>query len=412
MVTNRVRGWIVARPQRPSLSSALAVLLICGVLLLQAGCQQSSSDMKSSVVKAEQTPATPEKAVAVAPTVSRESPTWNVAQETAVQPKPQTAGGAPKIEFKATTQDLGDIGPESTRATKFEFKNVGNAPLRVVNVRGCCGSVTRGVKPGQEFAPGESGALEVEYRTGNYPGPLVRNISMNTNDPEQPVANLRIKANVVYRITYSPNGVSLFLKKDNAGCSPITLKSTDGQPFSIAAFRTTANTLTAEFDPNVKATRFVLKLKADVQKLARNTRGQIVIALTHPECKSVTIPYDMTPEFSVTPQQLTLFNIRANQPVQRDLWITNNYGEDFDIDSVSSVKGTMKVLESKKTPGAPKADATGDNSEKTAARYQLKIEITPPVQQDNRSTLSDALEVRIRGGERLTIQCRGIYAAS
>ena len=404
MVENRAGKWIVACLRRSAFSLGVGVLLVCGILLLQVGCQQGASDTKSSVKQAEQAPP-------VASAVSKQPPAQNASQEAAVQAKALPAGKAPKIEFKASTQNFGDIGPETTHTTKFEFKNVGNAPLQILHVKSCCGSVTRGVTPGQEFAPGQSGALEVEYRAGNYPGPLVRNLSMDTNDPEQPVANLIIKANVVYRIEHSPSGLSLFLKRENAGCSPITVKSTDGQAFSIAGFRATANALTAEFDPAVKATQFVLKPKADVEKLARNTRGQVVIAMTHPECKSVTIPYDVTPEFSVTPQQFTLFNVQANQPIQRDLWIMSNYEEDFEIDKVSSQKGTMKVLESKKIPTA-EANVPAGTSAKVGARYQLRLEITPPVQEDNRSMLSDVLEVYIKGGEKLTVQCRGIYKAS
>jgi len=404
MVKNRAGKWIVACPWRSAFSLAVGVLSVCGILLLQIGCQQGASDTKSSVKQAEPVPP-------VASAVSQEPATQNVSQETAVQPKPQTAGGAAKIEFKTITQNFADIGPETTHTTKFEFKNVGNAPLQILGIKPCCGSVTRGVKPGQEFAPGQSGVLEVEYRAGNYPGPQSRSITMNTNDPEQPVVNLGIKMNVVYRIEHAPNGLSLFLKRENAGCSPITVKSTDGQPFSIAGFRSTANSLTAEFDPSAKATQFVITPKADMAKLARNTRGQVVIALTHPECKSVTIPYDVTPEFSITPQQFTLFNVKANQPIQRDLWIMSNYEEDFEIDKVSSQKGTMKVLESKKIPAA-EANVPAGTSAKVGARYQLRIEITPPVREDDRSILSDVLEVQIKGGEKVTVQCRGIYAAS
>jgi len=406
MVKNCVENWIVARCGKPSLSITLATLLACGVLLLQVGCQSGASDTKSSVAQAEQQPAPP-----VASAVSQEPPTQSVSQETAAQAKPQTAGGTPKLEFKAMAQNFGDIGPETTHTTKFEFKNVGDAPLRILGIKPCCGGVTRGVKAGQEFAPGQGGTLEVEYRAGNYPGPLSRSIILDTNDPDQPHASLAIKMNVVYRIEHSPKGLSLFLKKENGGCSAITVKSTDGQAFSIAGFRATSNSLTAEFDPSAKATQFVLKPKADMEKLARNKQGQVVIALTHPECKSVTIPYDVTPEFSLTPQQFTLFNIKPNQPIQRDLWIMSNYEEDFDIETVSSQKGTMKVLETKKIPAAAEANTAGGSTVKTGARYQLRLEITPPVQEDNRSMLSDVLQVQIKGGEKLTVQCRGIYAA-
>lgn len=414
MVKNRVGKWMVARPQRLSFPFALAALLVCGgLLLLQGGCQQEASDTKTPVVQAEQPqPAAPEKTAAAAPAVSTDQPAQNVPEEKTPQPQPQSVAGTPRMEFKTTAQNFGDIGPETTHTTKFEFKNVGNGPLRILRIKTCCGSVTRGVKEGQEFAPGESGALEVDYRTGTYPGPLVRNLSMDTNDPDQPTANLTIKANVVYRIEHFPNRLSLFPKKENAGCGPITIKSTDGKPFSITGFRSTASTLTAEFDPSVKATEFVLKPKADVQKLTRNTQGQISITLTHPECTSVTILYDVSPEFAVTPQQLTLFNLKANQPIQREIWIMSNYDEDFDIDSISSQRGMMKVIESKKIPGTAKAGAAAGNSGKTGARYQLRVEITPPAQEDKRSMLTDILEIKIKGGDTLTVQCRGIYAAS
>jgi len=160
---NRVEEWVIARPQRLSVPFTLAVLLIWGVLLLQAGCQHDSSDAKLSVAKAEQTPA------GTAPVVNKEPLPQSMPQEEPPQPQTQTAGDTPKIEFKAMAQDFGDVGPETAHTTKFEFKNVGSAPLKIAHVQGCCGSVVRGVQDGQEFAPGESGVLEVEYRSSQSP---------------------------------------------------------------------------------------------------------------------------------------------------------------------------------------------------------------------------------------------------
>jgi len=410
MVGKRTRKWVVAGRQELSLAFALAALLVCGALLLQAGCQQQAGGAKAPSAQAEPVkPVAPEKAVAP-PVVTESPPAQNVPQRDQAQPQPD--GPAPKIEFKTAVQDFGEIGPETSHTTKFEFKNVGNAPLKILHVRACCGSVTRGVKEGQEFAPGQGGALEVVYRTGNYPGPLTRTLSMDTNDPNQQIANLTIKANVVYRIEHSPSRVNLFPKKENAGCGPITLKSTDGKPFSIVGFRATANTMTADFDPNVKATEFVIKPIANVDRLTRNPKGQISINLNHPECSNVLIPYDVFPEFSVTPSQLTLFNLKANQPIQREIWIVSNYDEDFEIESVTSQKATMKVLESKKIPGTEKVAGVPSGAGRTGARYQLRVEIMPPAVQGERSILTDVLEIKVKGGETLTVQCRGFYAAS
>jgi hypothetical protein len=409
MVGNRTRTWMVAGWEMSL--TALAALLVCGALLSQVGCQQQAGGTKAPSAQAEPAKAAvPEKAAVLTPVANESQPVQNVPQGDQGQPKP--GGPAPKMQFKTASQDFGEVGPETSHTTKFEFKNVGNAPLKILRVRACCGSVTRGVKAGQEFAPGESGALEVEYHTGTYPGPLTRTLSLDTNDPNQPLANLTIKASVVYRIEHSPSRVNLFPKKENAGCGPITLRSTDGKPFSIAGFRATANTLTADFDPNVKATEFVIKPKANVDKLTRNPKGQISINLTHPECSNVLIPYDVFPEFSVTPSQLTLFNVKANQPIQREIWILSNYDEDFEIESITSQKGTMKVLENKKIPATEKVEGAPSGSGRSGARYQLRVEIMPPAVQGERSILADVLEIKVKGGETLTVQCRGFYAAS
>ncbi len=130
-----------------------------------------------------------------------------------------------------------------------------------------------------------------------------------------------------------------------------------------------------------------------MEKLQRNLRGQIIISLTHPECSNVRLLYDVLPEFTINPVQLMLFNLKANQGIQRDIWILANYDDEFEIESVSSQKGTVKLLE----------------QTKKGNRYQLRVEVTPPVPENERSVLSDVLEVKVKGKDKLSIAVRGFY---
>lgn len=300
---------------------------------------------------------------------------------------------APKIVLEKTAHDFGEIGPGTAQSTKFKFKNEGTAPLRISQVRSCCGVVTKGVKAGQVYAPGQSGALELDYRASMQPGSIKRNLYIQSNDPLQGVATLTIKAVIVPRVAYKPARLKLFMNQENAGTPDITLASLDGKPFSIKGFRATAKALTADFDPAVEATEFVLKPKADMAKLERNLRGQIRIDLTHPECKNVSILYDVLSEFTVDREQIMLFNLTAGQAVQREIWVLSNYQKEFEIESVSSQKGTVTLVEKKKV----------------GSRYQLKLEITPPAVESERAVMSDVVEVKIEGGPTLSIQCRGFY---
>ncbi len=377
MATNRERKGIVARGERADLSFGWCFsVLLPAVLVLLSGCQDTATTA--------QAPQTGQSRTLVAGSAQSEGTEPTAGQASVI---------SPKITLDKVVHDFGEIGTETKHTAQFKFTNTGDAPLVIITVVGCCGVTTKGVKNGQKYAPRASGVLEVDYPAGAYPGVVNKQLHMQTNDPEHAVVTLTLKATIVRRVDCKPERLRLFLRHENAGSGTITLTSLDGRPFSITGFRSTANTLSAEFDPAVTATEFVLKLKADMEKLQRNRRGQISIELTHPECKNVRALYDVVPEFTINPPQILLFNLKANEPVQRDIWILSNYQDQFEIESTTSQKGTVKVLECKKVGN----------------RYQLRVEVTPPVQEGERAVLADVLEVKIKDGETLPIPFRGFY---
>ncbi len=306
----------------------------------------------------------------------------------------KVAGGQPRIAVEKDVCDLGEVGVDAKLTGQFKFTNTGNAPLEITGVQGCCGVTLKGVQAGQQYAPGQSGALEFDYQALSIPNPkLTRLVYLQTNDPEHKIISLTIKAAIVRRVDYKPEVLKLVLKQANAGCPDITLKSLDGRPFSITDFKATAGSITADFDPRAKATEFVLKPKADLAKLEHNMRGRVSIAVTHPECSTVDLPYDVLPEFTVSPPNIMMFGLKAEKSVERDIWILNNYQEDFEIESVTSQKGTIKLV------GKTKVDN----------RYQLRIEVTPPRREGGNTLVSDMLNVKIQNGQTLPIPFRGFY---
>jgi len=366
------------------------VLLGAVVLVLQLGCHEETAAPGATSVQTE-----PSDRVVVPESdkpgevVSADAPE---AVEVTRLARPQVVD-APKITLSKTVHDFGEIGPGTAHSTRFEFKNEGTFPLRITQVQSCCGVVTRGVKAGQEYAPGQSGILEVDYRAGEMPTPIRKDLHIVSNDPLHGVVTLTIKAEVARRIDHTPSRLKLFLRRENAGARDITLTSLDGRAFSIKGFRATAKAISADFDPAAKDTKFVLKPKTDMEKLKRHLRGWIHIDLTHPECKSVRLPFDVLPEFSFDIEQILMFNLKAGQPVKREIWMLSNYQDDFELESVTSQKGTVKLLE----------------KEKVENRYRLKFEITPPELASERAVMSDVIEIKVKDGKTLSIPCRGFY---
>ena len=98
--------------------------------------------------------------------------------------------GEPKIEFEKTEHDYGTIPQGGDGTTKFVFKNTGDAPLILSNVRSSCGC-TVPKWPKDPISPGESAAIDVKYDT-RRPGNFSKTITVYSNTAESPIY-LRIK---------------------------------------------------------------------------------------------------------------------------------------------------------------------------------------------------------------------------
>ncbi len=99
-----------------------------------------------------------------------------------------------KIEFEDTTIDYGTIEKGADGVRVFKFKNTGNAPLIVSDVKSSCGC-TIPKKPKDPIMPGESGEIEVKYDTKRV-APIRKTVTVISN-ADTPTVALKIKGNVV-----------------------------------------------------------------------------------------------------------------------------------------------------------------------------------------------------------------------
>ena len=298
----------------------------------------------------------------------------------------------PEIKFEKLVYDFGVVGPNAKHIGEFKFTNVGKGLLNITKVGKCCGVVTRLDK--MEYELGESGVLEVEWNSGPRESTMTRKLGVHSNDPNTPATNLTINATVELQIDWEPKRLKLFLDEENAGCSKITISSIDNRPFSITGFKSTVECITADYDPSVKATKFVLEPKVDTEKLQKSLKGRINISLDHPQGNTAIVLYSVLPKYTVNPPLLIIFNAEPEKPIVRKISVLNNYGKDFEIESLSSENDVVstKILEKKKIRNG----------------YQLDVEITPPAA-EGKTGFTDLFSVSIKGGEKLPIRCNGYY---
>ena len=299
----------------------------------------------------------------------------------------------PKISFEKTVCDLGDVGQGTKNTCEFRFTNTGRGLLTIGKISRTCGCTVFQLDK-KEYIPNETGTIKVIYTAGKSTVSTQKSIYVSSNDKDNPKVKLTVKARIVQMIQVNPQKLQLSSRKENAGIPDITLKSIDGRPFSIKDFKSTNhNSITADFDPNVKASEFVLQPKADIEKLKTQLNGLIEIQLTHPQCRSVRISYDVLAEVKAIPRMINILNANPQQVITREIIITSNYGEVFEIESTSSKNGHIKVI----------------SQEKVEKSVTFKIQITPP-SPDKGRFFSDVFYVNIKGKDKLAVDCRGYYS--
>ena len=289
-----------------------AILIVMGALFLQTGCEEEYAEPQQL------------------------SPDWfdrfpKPAQQTAASGSRPSAPKVARIAFENIVHDFGIVGPETSNLCEFKFKNTGNGALKIEDIEKTCGC-TPFLLEKNEYAPGESGILRVNYITDTQYGPTTKELTVFNNDNENPEVTLAVKATIQAKIDYEPKMLDLVLKGENAGCSPLSISSVDNQPFSITYVQSTANCITADFDPSMKSTSFELQPKVDMAKLETVLNGFVEIGLSHPECKRITVAMKTLPRFTVSPSSITLRRVAPNSTIRKRLRIINNYGEPFSLE--------------------------------------------------------------------------------
>ena len=105
--------------------------------------------------------------------------------------KDTTAG---VLEFETEVIDYGKIKQNDDGNRSFKFKNTGNSPITIANVKGSCG-FTVATKPNKPILPGETAEIGIKYAT-NRVGGFSKTVTI-TSDASMQRKVLRIKGIVL-----------------------------------------------------------------------------------------------------------------------------------------------------------------------------------------------------------------------
>jgi hypothetical protein len=179
------------------------------------------------------------------------------------QPAPTptlTAAQSPKIVFKETAFDFGNVdeGPDITH--EFWFRNRGRATLKITNVGtscGCTAAVLDGCyeKPMDpsvkaEIPPGGRCSIKVTYHTQSRPGHATKIITISSNDVSNSSFQVKIDMTVVREVDVAPDKVYLYaVKHGEEHSSQIKILGRPGQPLEVLSVESTGKVVSVTSTP-------------------------------------------------------------------------------------------------------------------------------------------------------------------
>jgi hypothetical protein len=290
--------------------------------------------------------------------------------------------------------DFGEVSPNKLYKASLNFTNAGDDTLRITKIDRCYGVVAKLAGGKKEYAPGEGGTIQLEWRSGTEPMTFTGELVVHTDDKANLVSRLKIRAKIMLKVTWEPKRLRLTLDDDTASSQNIRIRCLDDRPFSITSFKSTGDSIIADFDPSAEATEFVLEPKINAENLHGNLKGRITVGLTHPDCKAAIVLFDVLREYTISPPLLLIFDAEPNKPIVRKISVVNNYRKDFGVDSLSSKNGIVgtRVLGKKEITNG----------------HLVEVELTPPASGDKNGFM-DELYLTLGDGEKLSIKCHMYY---
>ena len=124
------------------------------------------------------------------------------------EPPSNAVAAPPKLEIIEKLHDFGNATEGDKLTYAFKVKNSGTGPLLIDRVTTSCGC-TAAVLKNKEVLPGGEGQIEVTFDTNRRGGDNHKTITVFSNDPSNPRAELEIRANVETLLTLVPAFVRL-----------------------------------------------------------------------------------------------------------------------------------------------------------------------------------------------------------
>lgn len=268
----------------------------------------------------------------------------------------------PKLVCIEPVKDFGTIVRGEEVYHTFEIKNEGNADLTIFEARPSCGCTI--AEADKLIKPGQTGKVKTKLETKDFKGPITKDITIISNDPENPQYKLFLKAIIKPIVEVLPDLNLRFvkLKREVGKVQRLVVTEEEGYEFKILGYDSTKPYIKMEHKP----------APADkINPIYKNKQYEITVLITEEApvgmvnekiylfTNSKKVPKLelkvlglVRPDVLVTPPKLEMGTVEPGPDFQRMIRIKDNTGSSkFEILSVSSTLPFFTVSQETIKPG-------------------------------------------------------------
>ena len=249
-------------------------------------------------------------------------PSLAIAQAQALSPATDTS---PRISFTETVYDFGKVEQGDQVNHLFRFTNQGTRDLRIESVKTACGC-TAAVISSEVITPGKEGTISATFDTTKFFGEKVKEITVHSNDPIQPVVTLTLQGAIEVEVEVEPAQLYLGKVRRGAGAThTVELLSDASKQISITNVTTESplvSVQTEELEKNgKKGKKLLVTLRKDAPLGRVST--EINVTTTSQKRPSLTIPVfgQIEGDLVVAPSQVSFGVVRKGDAKANDLSI-------------------------------------------------------------------------------------------
>ena len=139
---------------------------------------------------------------------------------------------APRLTLVEPLKDFGTVPKGEKIDWSFEIKNTGAADLEILAAKPACGCTVADFD--KVIKPGQIGKVTAHVDTTNFAGPISKAVTLETNDPNTPNAQVTISAIVKPYVEAYPVGYVRFnMLQGDVEKQSVTLYTEESEPFEI-----------------------------------------------------------------------------------------------------------------------------------------------------------------------------------